>query len=78
MVVNVPDVGSVTFVEPVVVNVRGLFPDVVRGPDNVIVLGPLLTPVPPLMAESVPDTVTFPVVAVEGVRPVEPNVIDVT
>jgi hypothetical protein len=44
---KVPVVGNVTFVEPVVVSVRGFAPDVVRSPANVIVCDPLFSPVPP-------------------------------
>lgn len=35
---NVPDVGNVTFVVPVVVNVNAFAPEVVRAPANVMVL----------------------------------------
>ena len=44
---KVPVVGKVTFVAPVVVNVRLFAPDVARLPPSVIVLVPLLMPVPP-------------------------------
>jgi hypothetical protein len=49
----VPEVGSVTFVAPVVVSVRAFAPEVVKAaaveifPPSVIVKVPLLTPVPP-------------------------------
>lgn len=48
---SVPLVGKVTLVVPVVVNVNGLAPEVVRLPPSVIVLE-LATPVPPLDAVS--------------------------
>jgi hypothetical protein len=48
---RVPVVGSVTFVAPVVVSVRGFAPDVVRLPPRVIVDDPLFTPVPPYVGE---------------------------
>ena len=51
---NVPEVGKVMLVGPVVVNVKLLAPEVVRFPPRVIVLVPLFTPVPPLAADSVP------------------------
>ena len=38
----------------------------------------VVTPVPPFATANVPATVTAPVVAVDGVRPVVPKVIDVT
>ena len=38
----------------------------------------VVTPVPPLATAKVPATVTAPVVAVDGVRPVEPKVMEVT
>jgi hypothetical protein len=38
----------------------------------------VVTPVPPLPTASVPATVTAPCVAVDGVRPVDPKLIDVT
>jgi hypothetical protein len=38
----------------------------------------VVTPVPPLATAKVPATVTAPVVAVAGVKPVEPKVIEVT
>ena len=38
----------------------------------------VVTPVPPLATASVPATVTTPVVAVEGVKPVVPKLIEVT
>ena len=50
---NVPVVGNVTFVAPVVVSVRAFAPEVVNDeavemlPPSVMVLEPLLTPVPP-------------------------------
>lgn len=46
---SVPLVGNVILVEPVVVSVRGLAPDVVRFPPSVIVLE-FATPVPPFAA----------------------------
>ena len=46
-VARVPEVGSVTLVAPVTVNVVANAPLVVRLPPRVIVLVPLLTPVPP-------------------------------
>lgn len=46
-VAKVPEVGRVTLVAPVVVNVIAFAPEVVKFPPNVIVLEPLLTPVPP-------------------------------
>ena len=46
-VANVPVVGSVTFVEPVVVRIKSLDPLVCKLPPSVIVLFPLFTPVPP-------------------------------
>jgi hypothetical protein len=38
----------------------------------------VVTPVPPLATAKVPATVTAPVVAVAGVKPVVPKVIEVT
>ena len=38
----------------------------------------LACPVPPFATANVPATVTAPVVAVDGVRPVVPNVIELT
>ena len=38
----------------------------------------VVAPLPPLATFNVPSTVTAPVVAVLGVRPVEPNVIEDT
>jgi hypothetical protein len=72
-VARVPVVGSVTPVVPETVNV------VAKAPEIVSVLAALLdTPVPPLAGANVPATVTAPDVAVEGVKPVVPNVIVVT
>lgn len=48
---RVPLVGSVMFVEPVVVSVNGFAPEVVRLPPSVIVLA-LATPVPPFAGVS--------------------------
>jgi hypothetical protein len=47
VVASVPDVGNVTPVTPVMVNVLANAPLVVNEPPKVIVLAPLLTPVPP-------------------------------
>ena len=44
---NVPDVGNVTVVFAVAVNVVLNAPDVTKFPPRVIVLAPLFTPVPP-------------------------------
>jgi len=67
--VKTPEVGvpraGVTKVGEVL---RTLFPEPVD----------VVTPVPPLATANVPATVTTPVVAVDGVKPVEPKVIDVT
>lgn len=58
---NVPVIGSVIFVAPVVVNVNALTPEVVKleavliFPAMVIVFAPLLTPLPPLAPDNVPD-----------------------
>ena len=73
VVASVPDVGSVTPVVPVTVNV------VANAPLIVSVLATLFAmPVPPLAAASVPATVIAPVVAEDGVSPVVPKVMDVT
>lgn len=75
---NVPLVGTVTLVGPVVVMVSALLPDVVNVPPvtmlppSVMVLLPLLTPVPPLEAFSTPAMTTAPLAAVLGVKPVIP------
>jgi len=67
VLINVPVVGSVTFVAAVVVKVRAKLPDVVNEfavlilPPNVIVFEPLLTPVPPFVPVSVPVTFVFAV-----------------
>lgn len=53
---RVPEVGKVMLVVPVVVNVIGLAPEVVRLPPRVMVLLPLFTPVPPLVPVKTPDT----------------------
>ncbi len=53
-VINVPEVGKVMFVVPVVVKVNELAPEVIRLPPKVIVLVPLLTPVPPLAEGKTP------------------------
>ena len=50
-VANVPEVGKVTFVFPVVVNVKVFEPMVENAPPNVIVFDPLFTPVPPYVGE---------------------------
>ena len=47
VVARVPDVGNVTLVVLVIVNVLVKAPDVVKLPPSVMVLAPLLTPVPP-------------------------------
>jgi hypothetical protein len=47
IVASVPDVGNVTLVAPVVVNVTALDGVVVKFPPNVIVLPVFATPVPP-------------------------------
>lgn len=47
VVANVPDVGKVTFVAPVIVKVDANEPDVVNDPPRVIVDAPLFIPVPP-------------------------------
>ena len=69
-VASVPVVGSVTPVAPVTVKA------VAKAPEIVNVLAALFdTPVPPLAGANVPATVTAPDVAVDGVKPVDPNVI---
>ena len=87
MVINVPVVGSVTLVNPVVVKVKALAPDVVKLPPSVIVLEPLLTPVPPYVAPTtepfqVPDVIvptdTKLVSAVTAVLTSVPDVGNVT
>ena len=75
---SVPDVGRVTDVLPVAVKVCVKAPACVTFPAIVIVDVPLLTPVPPLAAESVPLSVIAPVVAELGVKPVVPALKDVT
>ena len=77
-VASVPVVGNVTLVAPVVVKVRLLAPEVVRFPAKVTVKAPLLTPVPPLAGFKIPAKTTAPVVAEEGVRPVEPALNEIT
>jgi len=74
---NVPDVGNVTFVEAVVVKVKGNAPAVTKFPPSVIV-EELATPVPPFAGANNPDNVTAPVVAEFGVSPVVPALNDVT
>jgi hypothetical protein len=49
---KVPDVGSVTFVPPVVVSVSVDDPEVTNEPPSVMVLAPLFIPVPPLVDET--------------------------
>jgi hypothetical protein len=53
---SVPDVGKVTFVKPVVVNVTSFAPEVVRLPPKVIVFTPLFIPVPPFAPATIPVT----------------------
>ena len=53
---SVPDVGRVTLVAPVVVNVKALAPEVVKFPPSVIVLAPLFIPVPPFAEGKIPVT----------------------
>jgi hypothetical protein len=69
---NVPDVGRVTLVVPVTVNVVLNAPEVVKFPPSVIVLDPLLTPVPPYVDPNSPPRDTAPFVAELGVNPVDP------
>jgi hypothetical protein len=71
-VAKVPDVGKVTFVSAVIVNVVAKAPDVVRLPPKVIVFPVLATPVPPLAPSNVPLNTTFPGVALLGRKPVLP------
>jgi len=52
-VASVPDVGRVTFVAPVKVNVAAYAPLVAKFPPTVIVLDPLLIPVPPYVGEMI-------------------------
>ena len=59
------------------VKVNKLLPTVV-APKLVLALGAVVAPVPPFVTASVPATVTAPVVAVDGVSPVEPKLIDDT
>ena len=48
-------------------------------PEPVTVIAALFdTPVPPLAAANVPATVTAPVVTLDGVRPVDPNEMELT
>ena len=54
VVANVPEVGNVTVVMPVIVNVDANAPDVVNEPPKVIVLAPLLIPVPPYVPAIMP------------------------
>ena len=74
-VIAVPD--AATLVNPLNVALVVMFPFASR---NTTELAPedVVTPVPPLATARVPATVTAPVVAVDGVSPVDPNVIDVT
>ena len=72
-VANVPVVGNVTLVAPDRVLVYEKLPTDVTVADALFEI-----PVPPLTGLNVPATVTAPVDAVAGVRPVEPNVIDET
>ena len=53
---SVPEVGSVTFVRPVVVNVTLFAPDIVKLPPSVMVLNPLFIPVPPFAPATMPVT----------------------
>src|SRR4029077_1254563 len=55
-VANVPEVGNVTDVVFVIVNVESNAPDVVKLPPRVIVLLVLATPVPPLAPGRMPVT----------------------
>ena len=56
VVASVPDVGKVTVVTPVIVNVEAYAPLVVSEPPSVIVDEPLLMPVPPLADGKIPVT----------------------
>ena len=64
VVVIVPVVGRVTFVNAVVVRVSAYAPEVVRFPPSVIVFVELSTPVPPFVPARIPSTCvvrpTFP------------------
>ena len=55
-VANVPVVGSVTLVSPVVFKVVEFAPTVIKLPPNVMVLSVLSTPVPPFAPETIPLT----------------------
>ena len=61
VIAKVPEVGNVTLVEPVVVSVRELAPEVTRLPASVMVFAPLLTPVPPELPASAVPKVRTPV-----------------
>ncbi len=66
LLTKVPDVGKVTLVEAVEVNVTGNAPDVVKLPPNVIVLAPLFTPVPPYV-----PPITLPFQVPDAIVPVD-------
>ena len=77
-VAKVPETGRVTLVLAESAKVRLNAPEVTRLPPKVIVLPLLLMPVPPLAPFKMPPRVTAPLVAVLGVKPVEPALKEIT
>jgi len=83
-VASVPVVGRVTLVLAVAVRVSANAPEVVNEPavlmfpPSVMVREPLLTPVPPEAGFRMPASTTAPVVAVDGVNPVDPALKELT
>jgi len=75
VVANVPDVGNVTAVFPVIVPVKVNAPENAILPPIVIVEAPLLTPVPPLVPDKVPvHPAVIEVACSNAVEGVPPNV----
>ena len=77
-VAKVPETGRVTLVSAVTAKVVLNAPEVTRLPPKVMVLPVLATPVPPLAPFKMPPKTTAPVVAVAGVKPVEPALNEIT
>src|SRR5262245_1646172 len=78
VVAKVPEVGKVTDVDPVSVPVKGNAPEKVTFPPMVIRDEPLLTPVPPLVPESVPVHPNVKEVAAKRATVGEPPKVSVT
>ncbi len=77
-VAKVPETGKVTLVLAVTAKVVLNAPEVTRLPPKVMVLPALLMPVPPLAPFKMPPRVTAPLVGLDGVKPVEPALKEIT